>query len=194
MARGLERGGMTRPLTRRAALAGAAGLLSGCGFHPLYAPTASGAPGPAEAEMAAVWVPVIPERTGQFLRQALQQRLEGAGSGAAKKYALNASFAIFSDALGIQADSTASRVRLIGTAPWTLTTVGLTPQPLATGQGHVVDGYNILDQQYFAAQLENDTVARRMAETLADQIVTQVAVYFRRHALKASGQKAPGSA
>jgi LPS-assembly lipoprotein len=178
---------MTRPLTRRAALAGAAGLLSGCGFHPLYATSAGGGPSSAQAELAAVFVPVIPEHTGQFLRQALQQRLEGAGSGVAKRYTLNAGYAIASDALAIQPDTTASRVRLIGTAPWTLMTVGLTPKPLTTGQGTVVDGYNIIGQQYFAAQIENETVTRRMAETLADQIVTQLAVYFRRQALGAAG-------
>lgn len=147
-------------------------------------PAANGDPGPAQTELAAIFVPVIPEHTGQFLRQALQQRLEGAGTGVAKRYTLSASYGIASDALAIQPDTSSSRVRLIGTAPWILTTVGLSPQRLTTGQGHVVDGYNILDQQYFAAQVENDTVTRRMAETLADQIVTQLAAYFRRQALK----------
>lgn len=173
---------MTRPLGRRAALAGTASLLSGCGFHPLYAPAANGDPGPAEAEMAAVWVPVIPDHSGQFLRQALQQRLEGAGSGIAKKYNLAVSFSIFADGLAIRPDTTSSYVRLTGTAPWTLTTVGLKPETITRGQAQAVDGYDILDQQYFAAQLENETVNQRLAETLADQIVTRLAIYFRRKA------------
>lgn len=175
-----------RGMTRRATLAGAAGVLTGslggCGFHPLYAPAADGALGPAETEMAAVWVPVIPDHSGQFLRQALQQRLEGAGSGVAKKYALAVSFIVFADGLAIRPDTTASFVRLIGTAPWRLTTVGLKPEPVTNGRAQAVDGYDILDQQYFAAQLQNETITRRIAETLADQIVTRLAIYFRRKA------------
>ncbi len=173
---------MKRALTRRAALGATAGLLSGCGFHPLYAPAAGGAPGPAQIELAAVWVPVIPERSGQLLRQALQQRLEGAGLGTAKRYELAVSFALAADSLAIRPDSTASRVRVIGNAPWRLATVGLAPQPLTSGQAHAVDGYNIINQQYFAAELENETIAQRVADTIADQIVTQLAIFFRRRA------------
>jgi len=177
---------MTRPMTRRAALAGAAGLLTGplagCGFHPLYARADDGDLGPAQTEMEAVWVPVIPDHSGQFLRQALQQRLEGAGSGAAKRYTLAVGFSIFSDGLAIRPDTTATYVRLTGSAPWHLTTVGLTPQLVTEGQAQAIDGYNILDQQYFAATLENETVTQRIAETLADQIVTKLAIYFRRKA------------
>jgi LPS-assembly lipoprotein len=169
-------------LTRRFALAGAGSLVAGCGFHPLYAPAAGGEAGPAQAELAAIWVPVIPEHAGQFLRQALQRRLEGAGTGAAKRYELDVTFALAADSIGIRSDTTSSRVRVIGNAPWRLITVGLTPQPVANGQAHIVDGYNILDQEYFAAELENETVTQRVAESLADQIVIQLATYFRRRA------------
>lgn len=169
-------------VSRRAVLAGTGASLAGCGFRPLYAPAANGGPGPAEAEMAAVWVPVIPERSGQVLRQALQQRLEGAGTGVAKKYALAVTFGIYVDALAIRPDTTATYVRMTGTAPWNLTTVGLKPQPVISGQAQAVNGYDILDQQYFAAMIENDTSIRRLAETLADQIVTRLAIYFRRKA------------
>ena len=168
-------------LTRRAALAGTA-LLAGCGFHPLYAPAADGDMGPAQADLAAIWVPVIPERAGQLLRQALQRRLEGAGTGIAKRYTLTVGFALSADSLGIRPDSTATRVRIIGAAPWSLTSDTLDHRLLKQGQAHAVDGYNILDQEYFAADLENETITRRVADTLADQIVEQLAVYFRRAA------------
>ncbi|MDQ2801372.1 MAG: hypothetical protein M3Y41_01300, partial [Pseudomonadota bacterium] len=47
--------------------------LAGCGFQPVYMPTASGSAGPARRELAAVNVQIIPDRPGQLLRQALQQ-------------------------------------------------------------------------------------------------------------------------
>lgn len=176
-------------MRRRALLAGgSAGLLSGCGFHPLYAPADDGAPGPAQAELAAVWVPVIPERSGQLLRQALQARLEGSGSGVAKRYQLTASFGIGAEGIAIRPDSTASRVRVVGNAAWHLTTVGLTPQELASGTSRAVDGYDVLDQQYFATELDNETVIQRIADTVADQIVTRLAVFFRRRATDAAAK------
>ena len=51
----------------------AAGL-SGCGFQPVYMPTASGKPGVAQRDLSTVYVEIIPERPGQLLRQALQER------------------------------------------------------------------------------------------------------------------------
>ncbi len=168
-------------LTRRAAL-GATMLLAGCGFHPLYGPAADGEASPAQADLAAIWVPVIANRSGQLLRQALQRRLDGAGTGVAKRYTLTVVFGLTADSIGIQPDSTATRVRMIGAAPWTLTSDTLDRRVLKAGQAHAVDGYNIIGQQYFAADLENETVTRRVADTLADQIVQQLAVYFRRAA------------
>lgn len=168
---------------RRLVLGGAVSLLGGCGFRPLYLPP-GGVGSPASTELAAVSVPVIPERTGQLLRQALQRRLEGAGSGTAKKYELVAYVAVASEGIAIQRDSSASRIRLNATGPWTLRELGLTGALLASGTSRVTDGYNIISQQYFAADLENDAATKRIAESIADQIVTQVAVFLSRRAAK----------
>ena len=56
------------------AAVGLSAVLGGCGFQPVYMPTASGKAGVAQRELAAVYVPVIPDRPGQLLRQALQER------------------------------------------------------------------------------------------------------------------------
>ena len=64
-------------MNRRRLLVLAAGAsLSGCGFQPVYMPTASGKAGVAQRELAAIQVDLIPDRPGQVLRQALQDRLE----------------------------------------------------------------------------------------------------------------------
>lgn len=171
-----------RVLGRRTVLLGSGLALAGCGFRPLYAPAASGAPGPAAAEMAAIYVPVFADRPGQLLRQELQQRFEGTGTGTAKRYELVASIAVDAEALAIQRDSSSSRVRLTGSAPWVLRTLSLDRAVLAQGTSRILDGYNILNQQFFAADLESEVVIRRVASALADQISTQVGAFFLRRA------------
>jgi len=163
---------------RRFALLGGGAALAGCGFRPLYAPAGSGMAGPAAAETAAIYIPPVAERSGQLLRQALQQRFEGSGTGTAKRYELVTSISINSDAIAIQRDSSSSRVRLIGSAPWVLRTLSLGRPVLAQGSSRVLDGYNILNQQFFAADLENETATRRVASALADQIAVQIGSYF----------------
>ena len=165
-------------MARRAVLLGGGVALAGCGFRPLYMPSASGAPGPAAAEMSAIYVPVASERPGQLLRQALQQRFEGSGTGTAKRYELVASIAVSAEAIAIQRDSSSSRIRLTGSAPWVLRVLSLEHPVLVQGTSRILDGYNILDQEYFAADLESEVVIRRVADALADQITTQVGAFF----------------
>ena len=174
-------------LGRRAVLLGGGAALAGCGFRPLYAPAGSGLADPASADMAAIFVPPFAERSGQLLRQALQQRFEGAGTGTAKKYELTAFISISSDAIAIQRDSSSSRVRLVGSAPWMLRELSLERPVLTQGSSRVLDGYNIINQQYFAADLENETATRRVASALADQIALQVGSFFLYRAQAAVG-------
>jgi hypothetical protein len=42
-----------------------------------------------------------------------------------------------------------------------------------------VDAVNLLDQQYFAVDLENEAIQRRLANALAQQVVNQLAIFFR---------------
>ncbi len=169
-------------MNRRTLLTGLlATPLAGCGWHALYARNDDGTPGPAQIKLAQVFVPVIPERSGQLLRQALQQRFEGTGADGPKRYTLGVTFALAADSIGIQPDTTASRVRLIGTASWRLATVATPPVILRTGSARALDGYDILNQQYFAADFENATAVRRVARTIAEQITEQLGAYFLAH-------------
>ena len=69
---------------------------------------------------------------------------------------------------------------MIGTATWTLIAQDPGRTRLTSGSAKAVDGINIFDTQYFAADLENEAVQRRLAEALADQITLQLAMYFRK--------------
>jgi LPS-assembly lipoprotein len=162
------------------AFAAVAGLaLAGCGWQPVYGPAAGGAP--AQAGLAQTAVTLIPERNGQLLRQALQARLDRGSGAVEQRYALAVSgLSISGEPLAIQRDNTTSRVRLVGVAPWSLTSLGPVRRTLASGQARVVDGYNVINQQYFASDLDSEAVQRRMIDALAEQITLQVAMYFRR--------------
>ncbi len=167
-------------MRRRVALLGAAAGLSGCGFHPVYGPLSKG--GTIRPEMAAIYVAVFPERSGQLLRQALQQRFEGAGEGVAKIYELTGGFSIAAEAIGIQQDSSANRVRLDARASWQLRKLDPKQTLMTDGASHVIDGYNINNQQYFAADLEQASAFERLAGTVADQIALDIALFFRKQA------------
>jgi LPS-assembly lipoprotein len=171
-----------RPLGRRNVLA--LGLaLSGCGFQPIYMPTASGKAGIAQRELAAIYVNLIPDRPGQELRQALQDRFELSGSsGVQKRYDLQVGFSVSGEGIAVQDDNTATRVRLIGVAIWNLTAQDPGKTKLSNGFAKAVDAMNIIDSQYFALDLENEAVQKRIAEALADQITIQLAAYFRKRA------------
>ena len=163
------------------------GLVAGCGFRPLYAPAGSGLASPAATELAAIYVPVFAERQGQLLRQALQQRFEGSGTGIAKKYELTAFISLSAEGLATQADSSSSRVRLIGSAPWVLRELSVERAVVTQGGSRVLDGYNIINQQFFAAELENETAVRRIASALADQITLQLGSFFLRRTRELTG-------
>lgn len=170
-------------LPRRRMLAlSASAALSGCGFHPVYMPTASGSAGVAQRELAAIEVDLIPDRPGQLLRQALQDRLAMGASGVPHVYNLQVGFGISGEGIAVQPDNTATRVRLVASATWTL--VGQDPgrTQIANGNVKAVDAVNIIQEQYFASDLENEAVQKRLAEALADQITLQLATFFRKRA------------
>lgn len=169
--------------TRRALLAaGSAATLAGCGFHPMYLPAGNGRASLTSEELAAVYVPVIPERAGQLLREALQSRIEGAGTGIAKKYELVASLSVSVEGIGIQRDSSVTRYRFDGRGNWTVRVLNLAHTVLGAGTSRVLDGVNISNQQYFAFDLESEAAYKRIAESLADQIIQQAGVLLKRRA------------
>ena len=172
---------MTAP-RRWAVLALTAHLIAGCGFAPLYARGSNGQPGPVQRELAAVSVGVIGDRPGQLLRQALQERLEGAGSGRLRRYSLAVDYGISGEGIGIRQDTTVTRIRLVGRARWTLLAEDPNRTVLTRDQVRAVDDFNIINEQYFASDLETEAAQHRLAITLADQITGQLAAFFRRRA------------
>ncbi len=161
---------------RRAVVLALAGLTAGCGFHPVY-----GEGQPGQAALAAVYVNIIPNRSGQMLRQALQARLEGSSGDVAKRYTLAVGYLESVTGLDVQADNSTTRNRTVGNATWSLHAADNPVIQLAGGTVRSVDGYNIIDEQFFYQDLEEDAAERRLAQALADQIVLAMGIYFDKH-------------
>jgi len=177
---------MTALLGRRWLCLGAAASLGGCGFQPVYMPTASRKAGAAPRGLQSVFVGIIPERPGQLLRQALQERF-GSDSGTPSSYDLQVAFGIGGEGVGIEQNAIATRVRLTGDASWTLLAHDPKRTPLTSGSARYIDGLNVFDAQYFAADLETEAVQQRIAEQIAQQITTQLAIWFRKQAAQQAG-------
>jgi LPS-assembly lipoprotein len=166
-------------LGRRTALLSIGAVLSGCGFRPVYAPRDGHVDG-AQAQLATIRVALMSERSGQLVQQALQARLDH-GEALAKRYELTVNFSMNVDVIGVQQDTSYTRLRMVGNAPWTLRTLDPTKAIIISGTARSLDGLNILDQQYFEADLAGEAATRRVAEAVADQITLQLASYFARN-------------
>ena len=81
-------------------------------------------------------------------------------------------------------------MRLIGTASWSLLAHDPKRTTLTSGSAQAIDGVNIFDSQYFAADLEIEAEQKRIAENMATQIATQLATWFRQQAAKEAKEAA----
>lgn len=155
--------------------------LAACGLQPVYAPQAA-LPASAAAEgLAGIEVALIPERSGQLLRNALQERFERSGLAVPRRYELAVSYRFSGESIGIQQDYSATRIRFVGQANYALRALDPAQGTLTTGLARVLDGANVFNQQFFALDQETETVQRRVAEAVADQIALQLALYFHQH-------------
>ena len=132
------------------ARAGAGASLSGCGFQPVYMPTASGKAGVAQRELAAIQVDLIPDRPGPVAAPGAAGPVgDGAASGVAQPLRSGVAFWITGEGIAIQPDSIATRIRAIGNATWTLIAQDPGRTRLTSGSAKAVDGYQYLRHAVF---------------------------------------------
>lgn len=173
--------------TRRGLLGLGALALGGCGFRPLYG-RAGGGGADMRTELSQIRVTIIQERFGQLLRRALYQRMGQSVSGPGQAlYELRLSPSVQAEGVGVQRDGTATRVRYMGTANWLLARIGPPPETLASGIERSIEAYNIPPNQFFAADSSRESAEQRLAELLAELVVTRIAVDFRRREAGAAG-------
>lgn len=170
-------------VSRRAILSAVATVpLAGCGFQPVYMRAASGKPGPAQRELQTIHVNLIPERPGQLLRQALQQRLHGTEESGNWDYDLGVIFWITGEGIAVLPDTTSTSTRMTAHASWVLLARDAAHTPVTSGSARALESYNTFDSQYFNNDLENQQVTRQLADQVADQITLRLATFFRARA------------
>jgi LPS-assembly lipoprotein len=147
-------------------------VLSGCGFRPLHG-RHSDAPG-VTAELAAVAVAPIADRTGQLLRNALEQRLERSGGGQAKLYTLTIELEESTVGIGLGRDATVTRANLMLNANFDLIRDG---KKVWSGTSQSVAAFNMLSQQYATIMSERDSRDRAVTQ-IADDITRRLAVFL----------------
>lgn len=156
-------------------------LLAGCGFQPLNAPSSPGA-GTADIgpELAAIQLGPTYGRSGQLLHQSLERRFAARDrSGPAPRYLLTTSLLPAFEAQGYRRDGSPSRFRITMSAPWTLSTLSVPPQQIASGTARAVDSFNLVDLEFFSTVVSSEAAERRLVDRIAEDITLRLALAFR---------------
>ena len=155
-------------------------FLTACGFEPVYKNASVGTPSQTSRFLNTVEIAIIPNREGQILRNALIDRIYSGGYPHNPEYRLLISpIAEKIVEIGIDKDDNASRAQLRQETIMNLVRID-NGQTILTRPVRATTGYNILLGQFTTFVTEND--AREQAiRTLADNIVTQLELYFVRN-------------
>lgn len=152
-------------------LAGLAALmLAGCGFRPMYAPSADG--GGANPPIS---VATIDGKTGHVLRAELTRML-GTPADAASAWLLEVQLTETVNRLGYRIDESAQRADLVVTANYTLEPAGETGEPL-TGRITSTVSYDI-PLSAFGEIAAQDDARERAGENLAQLLRIELAHRF----------------
>jgi LPS-assembly lipoprotein len=153
-------------------LALAFALLSGCGFQPLHGDRTE------QADLAAVSIARIMDRSGQQLRNALLDRLNPKGATARPLYVLQVIIEEDLQELAIRKDELVTRANLMIVAKYGLV-LARDGSMLTEGTSHSITSFNIPTEEYSAIVAEQDA-RRRGIELLAEDIELHLALFFRR--------------
>jgi LPS-assembly lipoprotein len=164
-----------------AALLAAPGILSGCGWEPLYADRETTA---ADADLRAIKVNPIPERVGQRLEMALRTSFNPTGEETKQRYSLSVVLTTALASLGVQSQGLGTRGIVQVYANYTLREIG-TGGTLTTGSIHSADSFDIQANGYSTVVAQDDALTRSVEE-LCREIVARLILYLQRKAIPKS--------
>lgn len=152
--------------------------LSACGFTPLYG-TGGKAGAPVAADLGSVYIENIPDREGQYLRNALIDRFYLSGRPDNAFYSLTVAPVQESlTDLDITKSSDATRAQLRLATVMILRDRGA-GQILLERKLTSITSYNVLQSQ-FTTRVSESNARQNALDDLARQVEQQLALYFRR--------------
>jgi LPS-assembly lipoprotein len=164
-----------RDHSRRIVIFGLFAGLVGCGFQPLY-----GRMGDADTNvvghMAAIRIGPIPNRLGQLLRNALQDKLTPRGRPTKPLYRLDVSLAENRSDLVILQDATSTLAKLRIGSKYVLIDVA-SNQPLTRGVSASTTVFNIVESNFANINAQADARARAV-NAISDDIRLRLGLFF----------------
>ncbi|QQG36385.1 MAG: hypothetical protein HYS17_00915 [Micavibrio aeruginosavorus] len=153
--------------------------LTACGFQPLYGDHALSTTAAVRESFNTIMIANIPDQSGQYLKNALMDRLYSAGrADAHARYRLTVSPVNESRReLDITKTSDSTRAQLSLSTVMTLSDAG-GGELLSRSLG-ATTSYNILDSQ-FTTRVAEDSARRQALDDLARQIESHLLLYFNR--------------
>ncbi len=145
-------------------------MLAGCGFTPLYDEGA-----PATKMAGRVEVSIIEGEPGFAMRERLTERL---GPATAAGYRLDIKLRLTRTGVALTQKNVTTRFDVIGTAEYTLVPLA-GGTPVASGSVRTITGYSAPESataSAFASRAAERDANRRLAVTLADQILQRLAL------------------
>ena len=143
--------------------------LPACALQPVYGGGASSA---AAQTLAAVQVPLIPERQGFLVRQALLDRV---GTGSEARYRLDVALDDNITGLGIRGDDSITRERRTLRARWQLVDIA-SGNVLMDETVRTDAGIDVVSSDYAVVAAEAEAL-ERLAEDVANQIAARISSY-----------------
>lgn len=148
------------------------GVLTGCGFSPLYGPQASGSQG-----LHSIKVRVIAEREGQILRNKLVHALTPYGQPRHPEYELDVTLDYGERDLGIAKDATTTRSQITLKATYILKDFR-TGKVMYTDKVETMSDYNILKTSYYSNIVSEKTAREDLLNEVADSIKVALASFL----------------
>lgn len=154
-------------------------ILAACGFHPVYGVNKYTATG-VEEHLEYIQIGSIPDREGQFLRNALIDRFYRDGRPQNPRYMLAvAPVSESTSNLDITIDSDSTRGQLKISTSFTLVD-NQTGEEILARRVQSIASYNILDSE-FTNRVSEQNTRENVLNDLARQIEQQIALYFKRN-------------
>lgn len=164
-------------------LIGVAALtLSGCGFRPMYGSHSAAAEKSSQSATAlsTIAIDVIPDRSGQILRNDLVDRFYETGAPSSPTARLHIDkINVIKTELDLTKSSEATRAQLHIKTRMTLTDVA-TGANLLTRDLQTVTSYNILESE-FATRVTEDSALESALHDIARQAELNLSLYYNNH-------------